>query len=139
MSAAVDRHLISLDIWANDWRRFDVAGARAARSCPCCGEGQFEFVRGDHDRTTTSLCGRDAVQVLPARTVELDLSALAERLAPHGTFHQTPFLLRGELAAERGPDGESIQLTIFPDGRILVRGTTEITAARTLCDRYIGS
>ena len=82
-------------------------------------------------RYSASLCGRDAVQVRPPAPVELDLVGLADRLAPLGEVRRGPHLVR--LAA---PPHE---LTIFRDGRAIVKGTTELAVARSLYARYVGT
>ena len=85
---AVDRSLLSIDVWSNELRRFDVGRARSAGGCPCCVEGRFEYLDGVASSATTTLCGRNAVQVSPATTtrsdIGLDLAETARRLAPHG-------------------------------------------------------
>src|SRR5262249_3087502 len=118
--AALDRSLLSIDVWSNETRRFDVSGARSD-SCPCCGLGQFEFLHGAAATTSaaTSLCGRNAVQVTPAAAGngQLNFAEIASRLAAHGSFTHNKFLLRGEFDRERNQRGEPIELTLFPNGR----------------------
>jgi len=140
---AVDRSLLSIDAWSNRLRRVDVAGARDAAGCPCCGEGHFEFLAGDDAESTGVLCGLKAVQIIPPRrpgaAAPIDLASLARRLAPHGVFRANRFLVRGVLTGERGEDGEPIELTIFPGGRAIIRGTSRPETARSVYARYIGA
>ncbi len=68
----------------------------------------------------------------------MDLPALAGRLSAHGVFEVTPFALRGVLAGERGDAGDELHLTVFKDGRAIVRGTTRAERARAVCARYLG-
>jgi molybdopterin-synthase adenylyltransferase len=140
--AAVDRSLMSIDVWSNEFRRFDVSAA-LSESCPCCGLGRFEFLEGSSSGATTSLCGRSAVQVSPATSSSgdgrLDLAQIAGRLAPHGEFTHNKFLLRGEFRAERGDNGAAIELTLFPNGRAIIKGTTEPDKARTIYAKYVGA
>ena len=136
--AAADRTLASFDVWTGETRRFDVGPARRA-DCPCCGEGRFEFIEGEATSAATSLCGRDAVQIAPAVPDAIDLGAILSRLEPHGAFETTPFMLRGRFADERGDGGEPLELTLFPDGRALIKGTTEAETARSIYARYIGA
>ena len=168
---ALDRSLLSIDSWTNDTRRFDVSGARrgghdgadgrastARRSagqappapsdeygpppCPCCGNGQFDFLDGAATSTSIALCGRDAVQITPpspSAAARLDLSETCRRLAAHGSFTHNDYLLRGTFASERGPEGHAIELTLFPDGRAIIRGTSEVEAARSIYAKYVGA
>jgi adenylyltransferase/sulfurtransferase len=136
---AVDRSLLSLDLWTNELRRFDVSGARSAE-CPCCGRGEFAFLHGETGSAALSMCGRNAVQVSPALNADfiMDLNELAARLAPHGSFTVNEYLLRGELRSERNGKGEAIELTVFPNGRAIIKGISEPDAARTIYSRYVG-
>ena len=80
---------------------------------------------------TAVLCGRDAVQISPAVAADLDLDALSERLSSIGPTKVNEYLLRFTI------DGK--ELTVFRDGRAIIRGTGEVSTARSLYDRYIGS
>ncbi len=136
---AVSRELVSVDLWGNSWRRMDLRTARRPE-CPCCGERRFEFLDGQRGSRAATLCGRGAVQVTPP-TVEqrLDLVALATRLGPHATVEASRFLVKGTLWAERGENGEPLELTVFPDGRAIVKGTTELDRARGIYAKYVGA
>lgn len=136
---AVDRQMLSIDVWANEQRRFDVSGA-GNDACPCCGQRDFIHLAGDGASGATSLCGRNAVQISPVGAgASVDLAVLAARLSPHGSFHSNEFLMRGELSDEPGENGGSIELTLFANGRAIIRGTTDIENARSIYARYIGS
>ncbi len=138
--AAMDRALYSIDVWQNTTRRLDVAAARRAGTCPCCVAGRFEFLAGDSSSATTTLCGRNAVQISPPPSAggNLDLALLAGRLSAHGTFTHNGYLLHGRFD---GPDGDNgpYELTLFPDGRAIIKGTTEPETARSIYAKYIGS
>ena len=81
-------------------------------------------------RAPISLCGRNAVQI-HERTRPVDLQELAERLAPIGSVRSNDFALRFEIPP--------YQLTVFPDGRVIVKGTTDVGIARSVYARYIGA
>lgn len=131
--------LLEFDLWGNQRRRIDLAKARNAQ-CLCCASHEFEFLNGDRVDATTTLCGQNAVQVLPARNgATLDLDALAGRLAAHGQFEANRFLLRGRLNNERNDDGQSLLLTVFADGRAIVTGTKRPEAAKSIVAKYIGA
>lgn len=131
--------LLDVDVWANQRRRVALTGPRA--DCPCCVQRNFEFLDGRRGAGTTSLCGQDAVQYSPGNGVHarVDLEALAQRLRSHGEFLLLGgFLVRGELAAERSPGGGVMHLTVFADGRAIVRGTSRPEIARSIYAKYVG-
>jgi adenylyltransferase/sulfurtransferase len=152
---ALDRALWSVDVWTNALRRLDVYGARDP-DCPCCARRRFDFLDGRTAGLSSVLCGQNAVQIVPANPPLstdpldrlIDLNALAGRLQPHGSFTVTPFLLRGRLdreapgaaqPAESGEAGDAaLELTVFPDGRAIIKGTDDLARARTLYARYVG-
>jgi adenylyltransferase/sulfurtransferase len=118
--------------------------------CECCVGRRFPYLSGDVAVDTTVLCGRNAVQVMPPLdlvTGRLDLPAMAARLGAggHGSFEATPAMLRGRLrepslaSAGTSDGGEGLELTVFPDGRAIVRGTLDPAVARSIYARYVGS
>ncbi|MBL0928221.1 MAG: ThiF family adenylyltransferase, partial [Phycisphaerales bacterium] len=128
--------LVEVDAWTGGWRTLR---PRRDPGCPCCGQRRFEFLDAG-DEASAVLCGRESVQLAPPASggVRIDLAALASRLAAHGRFEVTRYLLRGTLSRERG-DGESaIGLTVFPDARAIVTGTTRPERARAIYARYVG-
>ncbi len=132
------RALLDIDLWTNTSRRVELGPPRP--DCPCCALRRFDFLNAPRADLAT-LCGQDAIQILPASETTLDLAAMRQRLSPHGDFTQLgPLLLRGTLNHERAdPPGESVHLTLFPDARAIFKGTTNPTRARALYAKYIGA
>jgi adenylyltransferase/sulfurtransferase len=129
--AAVAEELLTLDLWANRIRSVSTADARRD-DCPACGRRRFDFLDRDAS-SATSLCGRDAIQVRPTNpSVRLDARAVAERLGGVAAVEVTPHFTRARL-----PDG--VALTVFPDGRAIVKGTTDPARARAIYARYVGA
>ena len=122
------RGLTWMDLWENTFDRIELP--RQA-DCPACGQGQYEFLDAPLDAGGTSLCGRNAVQVRPPAPMTVDLEELAERLRPVGDVASNGFLLRLRV------DGHEV--TVFPDGRAIVKGTDDPAVARSLYARYIGA
>ena len=91
---------------------------------------KFEFLDTGLVSWTTSLCGRNSVQVNPPRAVALDLASIRQRLERVGRVSTSGLLIRFE--AEDG------QMVIFPDGRAIVTDTTDTAKARTFYARYLG-
>jgi len=132
--AAVDRRLHTLDVWAGDHRAIDMTDARDD-DCPCCGRRQFAYLTGERHAGSVALCGRGAVQVMPrGESINVDLEALSARLAPHGEVKVNPYTLRATIVFQDKPH----ELTVFPDGRAIIKGTDEPLIARNLYARYIG-
>jgi len=115
--------LLYLDLWT---RQVNTIQVERASACPTCVKGEFEALAKPSRATT--LCG-DAVQILPREKGILDLAALRERLARLGKAE----LRRGVLLAEV----EGVSLTVFPDGRALIKGTKDPARAQALYDRYV--
>ena len=137
----VDCSLWSLDLHANREHRTPLAGAARA-DCPCCVARTFAYLQPNADDQVTILCGRNAVQVTPARSSKaaaLDLHQMAARLQPLGQFEVRDHLLTGALAAQRAPEGGPVELTLFADGRAIVRGSTDRHFAKSLYDRLVGN
>jgi adenylyltransferase/sulfurtransferase len=121
------RSLISCDLWTNEWS--EVSTARPRSDCQVCGARDFAHLRGE-GRPHITLCGRNSVQIHEhARPVDFD--EMEARLRPHGTVRRNSLLLR----FERG----NYTLTVFADGRAIIQGTTDVTQARSLYARFIGS
>ncbi len=131
----VRRTLLEFDPWRGTRREIALERDPA---CPCCGAGRFDFLDAP-PAGPTALCGQAAVQVNPTPGSRIDLRAMADRLGAHGSFETTPYLLRGTLRGETGESGEPVGLTLFADGRAIVRGVTDPARARTIYARYIGS
>jgi molybdopterin/thiamine biosynthesis adenylyltransferase len=129
---ALNDGMIHVDLWDGTFDRFDLGTPRP--DCPACAEHHFEFLEATAGARTTSLCGRDAVQVslAGARDDALSLAALAGRLRLGGAtdVRVTPFLLRATV------DGR--EFTVFGDGRAIIKGVRDEAEAATLYARYVG-
>jgi adenylyltransferase/sulfurtransferase len=131
-AAAVGRQMTVINVWANRIRAIDTTDARR-NDCRTCRERKFDSLEGAAGRRLVSLCGRNAVQVQPERRGNIELASLASRLEPVGVVTRTPYLLRFALR-----DESATQMTVFPDGRVIVAGTTDLDRARSLCARFVG-
>jgi adenylyltransferase/sulfurtransferase len=125
--ADVKARIATVDVWTGAIRQIDMPARDP--DCRVCAQRQFEHLQGRR-RTPVSLCGRDAVQI-HERERPLDLRLLRDRLAPLGSVRVNDFALRFFPLP--------YEMTIFPDGRAIVKGTTDIALARSLYARYIGT
>ncbi len=128
---ALNTSLLAIDLWHISLDRVPLPAPNP--SCPTCGLRDFTFLDHATPAQTTSLCGHDAVQVLPPVSQKLDLGELRRRLGPVGDTTANRFLLRFQ------PAGSEHELTVFPDGRAIIKGTTDPTQARSLYARYVGA
>ena len=132
---AVSRELFLLNLWDNTSRRMKVAPLKGRKGkCPCCALRRFEWLDGEHGTTTTTLCGRNAVQVTHRRAGALNFADLANQLRASGPVTSNKFLLK--FGVTDGGDG--YEFTVFPDGRAIIKGTADADRARTLYAKYIG-
>ncbi len=129
-SDRIVRGLTWVDVWENTFDRIELP---RQTECPACGRGEFAFLDAPVDSSGTTLCGRDAVQVHapPGHAGLIDLAQLGERLQAVGTVRSNPYLL--QLAVD------NFDITLFADGRAIIKGTADPAVARTLYARYIGS
>jgi adenylyltransferase/sulfurtransferase len=121
--------LVHIDLWENRFLQMKV-GERDP-GCATCGRGDYEFLTAKQAWMATSLCGRNAVQVTPAERASVDLVALGGRLGNVGEVTVNAWLLRVKI--------EPYELTVFADGRTIVKGTSDETLARTLHAKYVGA
>lgn len=126
----INRELIYVDIWENIQKRIKIAKLKGTVDCPCCGRRNFEWLEGAHGAQTTSLCGRNAVQVSHRSAVQLNFEDLAKHLEVMGTVSYNRFLLKFQV--------DAFEFTVFPDGRAIIKGTADMDKARTLYAKYIG-
>ena len=118
--------LRSFDVWRN--HQFDLKMDKPKSDCPTCQKKEYPALADEEDHITT-LCGRETVQI--QRKEKIDLKVWSERLNGIAEIQVTPFLLRVQL-------NEGERLVLFPDGRVLVQGTEDLTRAKSLYSKYMG-
>lgn len=131
-SDEVPRQLTIVDVWDLTFRKMNVAPLKESGGCPACDRGERLWLEGTQTSGSTVLCGRNAVQVAPAEKTVLSLEELAIRLESAGTVTSNPFLVRVAMA------DSDLEMTVFPDGRAIVKGTEDAGVARAVYSRYIG-
>ena len=133
---AINPMMQHLDVWENSFHQFHVEGAYDVSRCICCKQRRFEFLEGRFASGTTTLCGRNAIQ-LTQRCLgsRLDFDQIVQRLRPHGTVKVNRFMLCAHITDH----GKPYELTIFTDGRAIVKGTKEPNVAKSIYAKYIGT
>ena len=128
-TAEIAPQLLTFDLASGRFHQLDISEAKSP-DCPCCARRDFVFLNTPGGEV--SLCGRNAVQIRPAPT-PIDMDAIAAKLSVVGTVRRRAYFLHCELTE---PSGWS--LTVFPDGRIIVQGTSDPARARSIVARYFG-
>ncbi len=124
---ALHGRLISCDVWSG---RFQSVRVARNPECRVCARREFVYLQGAAQPHIT-MCGRDSVQIHERNRV-LDLGALRARLAPTvADVRHNEFLLRFRVPP--------YEMTVFADGRAILKGTKDPAVARTLYARYIGA
>jgi molybdopterin-synthase adenylyltransferase len=124
---SIRRTLLSFDVWTNEHAEISAAKPRAG--CRACGQRDFIHLAGE-GRPHITLCGRNSVQI-HERQRPIDFAELSSRLQPHGSVRHNDFVLKFWR--------EPYEMTLFPDGRAIIKGTTDTAVARSLYARYVGS
>jgi adenylyltransferase/sulfurtransferase len=124
------RTLLSHDLWTNQHSEINTSTPNP--DCTVCGQRIFSHLSGV-GRPHITLCGRNSVQIHEHHR-PVDFPAMRDRLVSHGEIQDLRF--NNLLLRFRRPPHT---FTLFPDGRCLIQGTTDITLARTLYARFIGS
>ena len=124
---ALHGRLLSCDVWTG---RMQSLGAARNPECRACARRDFTYLQGEAQPRIT-MCGRDSVQI-HERARALDLGVLGVRLRPLvDDLRQNDFLLRFRVAP--------YEMTVFADGRAILKGTQDPAVARSLYARYIGA
>jgi hypothetical protein len=119
--------LWSLDVWTNELA--EIAAGKPRAGCRACGERNFIHLAGE-GRPHITMCGRNSVQIHePARPI--DFTEMRRRLETLGVVRHNQFVLKFWR--------EPYEMTLFPDGRAIIKGTTDTGVARSLYARYVGS
>jgi len=121
------RTLLSMDVWYNDSSEIRTEQPRAG--CRACGEHDFVHLSGEA-RPHITLCGRNSVQI-HERNRPVNFAEIEQRLSGHGIVRYNEFVLKFWR--------EPLEMTLFPDGRAIIKGTTDTGVARSLYARFIGS
>lgn len=123
----VGRDLIIYDAWGH---HFDTIAVKKNEACECCGERDFRFLNAEKREIITSLCGRNAIQITPAKPAEISFESLAERFKRLGEVRYNDFMLIFNVGGR--------EISLFKDGRAIVKGTDDEKVARSLYARYVG-
>lgn len=123
----VRRTLLSFDLWSNE--RSEISSAKPRQACRVCQQRLFDHLSGK-SRPQITLCGRDSVQI-HERERPVDFPEMSTRLSPHGQVRYNDLVLKFWR--------EAYEMTLFRDGRAIIKGTSDPAVARSLYAKYVGS
>jgi adenylyltransferase/sulfurtransferase len=121
--------LMQFDLWQNQFTRLNLRERMA--DCPTCQQRKFEFLTARGGQLVTTLCGRNAIQITPAVSHQVDLAELADQLRDAGEVSYNRYLLKLKTSQH--------EITVFADARGVIKGTDDPNVARSLYARYIGA
>jgi molybdopterin/thiamine biosynthesis adenylyltransferase len=121
------RTLLSWDVWQNE--RAEIAAGTSRTGCRACGLRDFIHLAGE-GRPHITMCGRNSVQIHEQQR-PINFAEMKTRLQPHGMVRHNEFVLKFWH--------DPYEMTLFPDGRAIIKGTTDTAVARSLYARYVGS
>jgi adenylyltransferase/sulfurtransferase len=124
---AASPHLVHIDLWDNDFSTLPIT--RDAQ-CVVCGQRKFDLLGHGNRMATASLCGREAVQIVPPTTFGMDFDLLRETLGRIFALEENPYLVKFRA------DGHDV--VVFHDGRAIIFGVSDSKAALSLYGKYIG-
>lgn len=129
---ATSRVLQVFDLWDNRARQLRLEALRAAAAdCPACSGREFPWLDGARGAQSAVLCGRNSVQLVFPDQSPPSLDKLASKLVGVGTVSGNRHLLRLNV--------DKFVFTLFPDGRAIVGGTSDVAEARSAYARYLGN
>jgi molybdopterin/thiamine biosynthesis adenylyltransferase len=125
---ALNGRLVSCDVWSG---RFQSVRVARNPDCRACARRDLTYLEGEAQPHIT-MCGRDSVQI-HERSRKLDLPDLGRRLASASAadVRNNEFLLHFRVPP--------YEMTVFADGRAIVKGTQDPAVARSLYARYVGT
>jgi len=127
--------LLNIDLWANTMTQLNLNSVRDAVDCPCCKHRNYEFLEGRAGSRAATLCGSDSVQLTHKQREEgVNLDEIAARLRRQGAVKVNQFMVRANLRES----GSEFELTLFADGRAIVKGTRDPGVARGVYAKYVG-
>ena len=119
--------LFAFDLWTCNTQQ---VRPKIDPDCRVCGRKIFSHLE-EGGATHVTMCGRNSVQIHRRESRGLDLKLLKARLEQFGPVKANDFLLKCSL--------DPYELTVFPDGRAIIKGTQDPAVARGIYAKYVGA
>ena len=123
----VNKDLLIYDVWSHDFQKIRI---KKNKHCECCGKHNYEFINAKKKETMISLCGRGAIQITPAKSMNISFDELANKLQKVGEVENRKAILRFKIP--------KYELNVFRNGRTIIIGTNDKKIAKSLYAKYIG-
>ena len=123
----INRELVTVDIWNGVWKSFQI---KKDVNCPLCAKGNYDFLDERVSSKTVSMCGRNAIQITPGKKTIIGFKDIARKLEPIGKVSYNEYILKFSA--------DGCEITLFTDGRAIIKGAKNEAAARTIFSKYIG-
>ena len=123
----INRDLLIYDVWNHNFQKIKV---ERNSECECCEKHNFEFLNAEKKEMILSLCGRGAIQITPAKNMEISFQELGAKLQKLGEIELREIILRFKISG--------YELNIFRNGRTIVIGTNDVKTAKSLYTKYVG-
>jgi molybdopterin-synthase adenylyltransferase len=127
---SVDRQLWKVDLWNREFKAINLDHLRK-NPCSGCKSKEYPYLNREVGSRAVSLCGRNAVQIYHHGTKKINFETLAEKLKPEGEVLFNDYLLKYSFSP--------YEITVFSNGRAIVKGTEDEKQARSLYAKYIGA
>jgi len=123
----VNNCLLIYDVWSHDFQKIKI---RKKNDCQCCTKHDYEFLNAIKSENMVSLCGKGAIQITPAKMMEISFEKLARKLRKVGNVQNRKVILRFKIP--------NYELNIFRNGRTIIIGTNDKKTAKSLYSKYVG-
>lgn len=127
LNKKISRDLLVYNVWNHDFQKIRI---KKKKNCICCSKHDFEFLNAKKKEEMISLCGQGAIQITPAKSMNVSFEDLAKKLQKSGEIEIREIVMRFKI-----PDYE---FNIFSSGRTIIMGTNDKKVAKSLYAKYIG-
>ncbi len=121
--------LLFVDLWKNEFEKIPISHLKK-EDCPACGMRKFDFLEGKNVSSVMSICGSNSIQINPPVKKLLELEKIVEILKPYGTVVFNEYLAKFFY--------QNYEITIFKDGRAIIKGTSDPSTAKSLYSKFLG-
>ena len=125
----VDRKLWKVDLWSRQFKAISVDHLKES-PCRACRYGDYTYLMRRAGSQAVTLCGRNAVQIYSHRKDQIDFKRLAANIAGSAEVSFNDYLLNIRTLP--------YEITLFQNGRAIVKGTEDTGQARSLYAKYVG-
>lgn len=119
-----------LDVWSVEMEAISVARRVGSDPCPVCVRGEFEWLSAEKPTGPQVIVDDDVVNILPERKAEVDLNVIRARLQRVQHVKANEYLVWAQIG--------DVEMAVFRDGRMSVKGVGDWSEAVHLYERYLG-